>query len=90
MVQYPKGIPRGFDIFSIFPFVHANLATVFYRLAAIFKTFSFVDLQYSLLRDALSQGLNHIPLRPTNISESVAVFVDAFKQLVDILQLATL
>lgn len=109
-----------------------NLTSVFYKPAAVFKTFAFIDLldedascacsiaqrlkpfcdpltlnesssfvktnvhvrttdlsiiQHHGLRNALTQGLNHIPLRPTKISETIAIVMDAFSQLADILDL---
>lgn len=44
-------------------------------------------IQHPGLRQALKQGLNHIVLRPTNIAQAVAVTLDAFDQLVNILHL---
>ena len=109
-----------------------NLATVFYKPAWVFKSFSFTDLldekkscvcssavrlkrfidpltlnesssfskpglhvrsmdmniiQHPGLRCALAQGLNHIPLRPSKIAEAMAVIMDAFTQLCEILGL---
>ena len=43
--------------------------------------------QHKLLRSALSQGLNHIPLQPTNIARAIASIMQAYEQLVLILQL---
>jgi uncharacterized membrane protein len=44
-------------------------------------------IQHKQLRDALAYGLNHIPLRPTNIAQTVRTVMTAFDQLVDILDL---
>ena len=54
------------------------------------RTMDLSIIQHSGLRDALSQGLNHIPLNPTKIGQAIAVIMDAFSQLVDILQLTKL
>jgi hypothetical protein len=44
-------------------------------------------IQHRQLRHALSQGLNHIPLRPTDIAQIVRIIMSAFDQLVNILGL---
>jgi hypothetical protein len=44
-------------------------------------------IQHKQLRDALAYGLNHILLRPTNIAQTVRTVMNAFDQLVDILDL---
>jgi hypothetical protein len=44
-------------------------------------------IQHRQLRHALSQGLNHIPLRPTDIAQTVRIVMSAFDQLVNILGL---
>jgi hypothetical protein len=44
-------------------------------------------IQHLDLRHALAQGLNHIPLRPTIISQAVATIMHGFEQLVGILDL---
>ena len=54
------------------------------------RTMDLSIIQHNGLRNALSQGLNHIPLNPTKISQAIAVIMDAFSQLVDILQLTIL
>jgi hypothetical protein len=54
------------------------------------RTMDLSIIQHKGLKDALSQGLNHIPLSPTKLGEIVAVIMDAFLQLVDILQLSIL
>lgn len=36
-------------------------------------------VQHKGLREALSQGLNHIPVRPTNIAEATTIMMDAFE-----------
>jgi hypothetical protein len=54
------------------------------------RTVDLSIIQHTGLRDALSQGLNHIPLRPTKIGEIIAIVMDAYSQLVDILQLTKL
>ena len=47
-------------------------------------------LQHKLLRSAVSQGLNHIPLKPTCIARAIAAVMHAFEQLVGLLQLTQL
>ena len=47
-------------------------------------------IQHPGLRNALAQGLNHIPLRPSKIAEAMAAIMDAFSQLCDILGLHNL
>ena len=42
------------------------------------------------LRNALRHGLNHIPLKPSNIAEAIAIILDAFDQLVAILDFSSL
>ena len=54
------------------------------------RTMDLSIIQHHGLRDALIQGLNHIPLSPTKIGETIAIILDAFSQLVDILQLSIL
>ena len=54
------------------------------------RTMDLSIIQHCVLRDALMQGLNHIPLSPTKIGETVAVVMDAFAQLTDILHLSIL
>jgi hypothetical protein len=44
-------------------------------------------IQHRELRHALAQSLNHIPLRPTNIVHVVAAVMQAFEQLLSILNL---
>ena len=111
---------------------NANIASMLYKSAMVFKTFSFCHLlhedstcacnlvkrlngfldpmtlnetsrftkrcmhirsmdisiiQNKELRAALRQGLNHIPLRPSNIAEAIAIVLDAYDQLVLILNL---
>lgn len=51
------------------------------------RTMDLNIIQHPLLKEALAQGLNHIPLRPTNIGQAVAVACDAFIQLCLILNL---
>jgi hypothetical protein len=75
---------RFYDLLTI------NETSNFSKTSLHVQTTDLSIIQHSLLQDTLSQGLNHIPFRPTNISETVAVFMDAFEQLADILQLATL
>jgi hypothetical protein len=47
-------------------------------------------IQHRDLRLAISQGLNHIPLRPTNIVKAIAAIMHAFDQLVALLNLIQL
>ena len=42
------------------------------------------------LRNALKHGLNHIPLKPSNIAEAIAIILDAYDQMVEILDLVSL
>jgi len=44
-------------------------------------------IQNRELRQAVAQGLNHIPVKPTKLAVSVATTIDAFMQLVRILRL---
>jgi hypothetical protein len=44
------------------------------------RTMDLSIIQHSGLRLALSQGLNHIPLKPSNIAEAIAITMDAFMQ----------
>jgi hypothetical protein len=53
------------------------------------RTMDLSIIQHKGLKDALSQGLNHIPLSPTKIGQTIAIIMDAFSQLVDILQLTS-
>jgi hypothetical protein len=52
------------------------------------QTMDMKIIQHPELRNALAQGLNHIPLRPTNIVETMAVIMDVFSQLYEILKLS--
>lgn len=47
-------------------------------------------IQHIELRKALSKGLNHIPLRPTEISVSLATAFDAFAQFISVMGLCEL
>lgn len=47
-------------------------------------------IQHTELRKAVSKGMNHIPLRPTCLGSCIALLLEAFDQLVVILQLAEL
>jgi hypothetical protein len=51
------------------------------------RTMDISIVQHVELRKALSKGLNHVPLKPTNISVSLAVAFDAFLQFLSILNL---
>lgn len=44
-------------------------------------------IQHPKLKEALDMGLNHIPLKPTNIATVVATALDAFSQFMTILNL---
>ena len=44
-------------------------------------------IQHPDLRHAIGMGLNHIPLKPIDISVSIATILDAFRQLTSILDL---
>ena len=44
-------------------------------------------IQHPSLRQAMGMGLNHIPLKPTNLSVSIATTLDAFSQFINILDL---
>lgn len=44
-------------------------------------------VQHPLLRSALCMGLNHIPLRPTDLKETISVATDAFARLYSMLRL---
>lgn len=46
-------------------------------------------IQHKDLRNAVAQGLNHIPWQPTNIAQAMAMVFDAYEQLIPILQLDT-
>lgn len=46
-------------------------------------------IQQKELRDAVSMGLNHIPVKPTNLAACVSTALDAFDQLCQILNLET-
>jgi hypothetical protein len=59
----------------------------FCKPAVHVRTMNINIIQHKLLRSALSQGLNHIPLQPTIIARAIASIMHAFKQLVLILQL---
>jgi hypothetical protein len=59
----------------------------FCKPAVHVRTMNINIIQHKLLRSALSQGLNHIPLQPTIIARAVASIMHAFEQLVLILQL---
>jgi hypothetical protein len=59
-------------------------------LRCAYEKYGLYIIQHSGLKVALLQGLNHIPLSPTKIGETVAIIMDAFSQLVDILQLIIL
>jgi hypothetical protein len=52
------------------------------------RTMDLDIIQHKQLRHALTQGLNHIPLRPTNIGKAVAAIMLAFEQLLTILGLS--
>jgi hypothetical protein len=67
-----------------------NETSSFAHVGVHVRTMDLSIIQHCGLRDALMQGLNHIPLSPTKIGETVAVIMDVFSQLVDILQLSTL
>jgi len=47
-------------------------------------------IQNPQLRQAIQQGLNHIPLKPTKISLCIVTIIDAFEQLIGILGLVDL
>ena len=49
------------------------------------RTIDLRIIQHRHLRHAVAQGLNHIPVRPTDIAEAVKTILNAFDQLVDIL-----
>ena len=51
------------------------------------RTMDLNIIQHKELREALSQGLNHIPLQPTCITKALATVMQAFDQLIDILDL---
>lgn len=51
------------------------------------RTMDLSIIQRADLRKALKMGLNHIPLKPTNISVCLVVAFDAFAQFVAILSL---
>lgn len=62
----------------------------FYKLTVHVRTMNINIIQYKQLRSALSQGLNHIPLEPTNIARAIASIMQAYKQLVVLLHLEQL
>jgi len=64
-----------------------NETSSYARSTAHVRTMDLSIIQHSSLRDAVAQGLNHIPLRPTNITHALATALDAFEQLVSILDL---
>ena len=47
-------------------------------------------IQHKELRQAVAQGLNHIPLQPTDIAKAIAVVMSAYEQFVLILDLVHL
>ena len=54
------------------------------------RTMDLNIIQHRLLRHAVSQGLNHIPLQPTEIGKAVGTVMHAFEQMVNLLQLTLL
>jgi hypothetical protein len=54
------------------------------------RTMDLSIIQHNGLRLALFQGLNHIPLKPSNIAKAIAIAMDAFMQLVEILDLPSI
>jgi hypothetical protein len=44
-------------------------------------------IQHKDLRHVLAQGLNHIPLQPTHIAKAISAVMQAYEQLVQILDL---
>jgi hypothetical protein len=67
-----------------------NETSSFAKIQLHVRTTDLSLIQHNGLRNALAQGLNHIPVRPTNIAEAVAIIMDAFEQLSCILQLESL
>lgn len=51
------------------------------------RTMDLRIIQHPKLREALGQGLNHIPLSPTDITQALKIAVDAFARLYTILRL---
>lgn len=62
----------------------------FCKPAVHVRTMDINIIQHKLLRSAISQGLNHIPLQPTTIAKAVVSIMHAFEQLVLILHLGQL
>lgn len=54
------------------------------------RTMDVKIIQHTGLREAVSMGLNHVPLKPTDISVSIATALDAFLQFTQILDLENL
>ena len=67
--------------------VTCNETSRFAKIAVHICTVDMAIIQHPALRQALSLGLNHIPLRPSNIAETMAIVMDAFSQLANILNL---
>lgn len=67
-----------------------NESSSFSKTSMHVRTMDLSIVQHKGLRQALSQGMNHIPLRPSNIAEAIAIALDAFAQLAVILNLAYL
>ena len=76
---------RGFSD----PFTITEMSS-FCKLAMHICTMDINIIQHKLLRSALSQCLNHIPLQPTIIAKAVASIMHAFEQLILILHLEQL
>jgi len=51
------------------------------------RTMDVKIVQHTGLREAIGMGLNHIPLKPTDIAVSIATALDAFSQFTQILDL---
>jgi len=61
--------------------------TKFAPACAHVRTMDTKIVQHPELRQAIANGLNHIPIRPTNLGACIAVTLEAFEQLCDVLSL---
>jgi hypothetical protein len=64
-----------------------NEHSEFFKPSCHVRTMNLEIIQHPGLRATLKQGLNHIVLRPTHIAQVVATILNAFDQLIPILQL---
>ena len=67
-----------------------NEASSFTKSSMHVRSMDMSIIQNIDLRNALKHGLNHIPLKPFNIAEAIAIILDAYDQMVEILDLISL